>query len=359
MLLRSLLIVFAAAGLMAQEELPERTFRTTVSEIVVPVTVTNQAGSFVSGLQAKDFRLYDNGTLQDIAMDVTYSPISMVVAIQRNSRVEGFLPKIKKIGNMLEANVIGEYGEAMLLAFDHRMRIIQDWTNDGEKFAQALDGIMVGSSTSALVDSVFFAVRELRKRPADQRRILLLISETRDGGSEGDLKDALIEAEIHNVIVYTVNINRGLAMLSETPSYRRNSPYPTAASTPMPGGGGPAPVTPHMNEQLRGQQSMTFVPVIKEIFIQTKALFIPNKAEVLTRYTGGREFGFTDLKSLERALINLGEELHSQYILTYQPNNTEEAGYHEIAVEVIRPNLEVRAREGYWAAARYTEDSQE
>jgi VWFA-related protein len=344
--------------MMAQEELPERTFRTTVSEVVVPVTVTNQAGSFVSGLEAKDFRLYDNEKLQDIQMDVTYSPISMVVAIQRNSGVEGFLPKIKKIGNMLEANVIGESGEAMLVAYDHRMRILQEWTNDGAKFTEALDKMMLGSSTSAMIDAVFFSVRELRKRPATHRRILLMITETRDKGSEGKLKDALTEAEIHNVIIYTVNINRGLAMATKTPTVRRSSPYPVAATTPLPGGGGVAPVTPHMNEQLRGQQSMTFVPLVQEIFIQTKALFIPNKAEVFTRYTGGKEFGFTDLSSLERALINIGEELHSQYILTYQPNNTEEGGYHEIYVDVNRPGLDVRAREGYWAAARFTEDTE-
>jgi VWFA-related protein len=356
-MIRPLIVLFVAFGLMAQDELPERTFRTTVSEVVVPVTVTNKSGAFVSGLKAQDFRLYDNEKLQEPDVDLTYSPVSMVVAIQKNAAVEGMLPSIKKIGNMLEANVIGEHGEAMLLAFDHRMRIMQDWTNDGDQFTEALDRLMVGSSTSAMIDAVFFGVRELRKRPTDHRRILLMITETRDKGSQGKLRDALIEAEMHNVIIYTVNINRGVAMLTARPTHRQNSPYPVA-SNPLPGGGGITPVTPHMNEQLRGQQSMTFVPVVKEIFIQTKSIFVPNKAEVFTRYTGGREFSFTNLKSLERALINVGEELHSQYILTYQPNNPEDAGYHEIGVDVNRPGLRVRAREGYWSAAKYTEGSE-
>ena len=55
--------------------------------------------------------------------------------------------------------------------------------------------------------------------------------------------------------------------------------------------------------------------------------------------------------------MNLGEELHSQYILSYQPNDTEDAGYHEIRVEVNRPALEVRARQGYWAAAKFGPES--
>lgn len=359
MIQRTALAAIAGLGflmphLTGQQDLPERTFIITTSEVVVPVTVMSPAGSYVSGLQARDFRLYDNEKLQDIRMDETTSPISMVVAIQRNSGVEGMLPKIRRIGNMLETLVIGEYGEAMLLAFDHRIKPIQDWTNDGAKFTAALENVGAGSSTSAMIDTVFQAVRELRKRPPDHRRVLLLIAETRDNGSEGKMRDALIEAEIHNVTIYTVNIDRALAMITKTPTVRQSSPYPVAA-TPLPG---VAPQIPHMSEQLRGQQSMTFVPLIKEIMIQTKALFIPNQAEVFTRYTGGREYGFTDLKSLELALTDLGEELHSQYILTYQPNNMEEGGYHEIRVDVNRPNLKVRAREGYWAAAKFGANSQ-
>jgi VWFA-related protein len=350
-----LTLISLTTPLFAQLELPETTIRTTVSEVVVPVTVQNRRGNFVNGLEARDFRLYDNDKLQDITMDVTYSPISMVVAIQCNNDVGGMLPHVQKIGNMLDALVIGQYGEAMLVAFDHRMRVIQDWTNDGEKFSQALEGLWPGSSTSAMIDAVFFGVRQLRRRPADQRRILLLISEVNDKGSEGALRDALREAEFHNVIVYTININRGKAMWTKDPQVRRSSPYP-AAATPLPGY---APQTPSSVERLRGQQSMTFIPMIREIFVQTRGLFVPNKAEVFTRYTGGREFGFDGLKDLERALTDLGEELHSQYILSYQPDgNTEkEAGYHEIHVDVNRPNLEVRARQGYWAAARYAQDT--
>jgi len=95
MFFRYFIVTLVAVGLFAQEELPERTFRTTVSEVVVPVTVMTAGGSsYVNGLEGKDFRLYDNDKLQDIRLDVTYSPISMVVAIQRSSGVEGLLPKI-------------------------------------------------------------------------------------------------------------------------------------------------------------------------------------------------------------------------------------------------------------------------
>ena len=75
---------------------------------------------------------------------------------------------------MLEQLVIGEHGEAALLAFDHRMKVIQDFTNDGQKFTEALETLTPGSSTSAVIDSVFEGIRMLRRRPVDRRRILLL-----------------------------------------------------------------------------------------------------------------------------------------------------------------------------------------
>jgi hypothetical protein len=55
-------------------------------------------------------------------------------------------------------------------------------------------------------------------------------------------------------------------------------------------------------------------------------------------------------KELDRAVSELGEELHSQYLLTYTPNNQEESGFHTINVQVLKPDLKVRARDGYYIA---------
>lgn len=354
-ILRYTFVVLASLGLIfAQQDLPERTFRTTVSEVVAPVTVMTPAGNYVNGLEERDFRLFDNGELQDIELSVTYTPISMVVAIQRNAQVERILPNIKKIGNMLEQLVIGEYGEAALVTFHSRVETIQDFTNDGAKFTEALNGLRAGASTSRMIDAVFYSINMLRRRPADQRRILVLISETRDKGSEARMRDALVEAEFHNVIIYTININRAIAMFTKTPPAPRPSSFPVA-SRPMPHSGVMAE-TPHNINQLRGDESMTFVPIIKEIMTQVKAIFVPNQAEVFTQYTGGREYSFVSLSSLERAVADLGEELHSQYILSYSPSTLDEGGYHEIKVQVNRPNLDVRTRPGYWMAARFEQE---
>ena len=55
---------------------------------------------------------------------------------------------------------------------------------------------------------------------------------------------------------------------------------------------------------------------------------------------------------LDRAVSDLGEELHSQYLLTYVPDKAvqSEAGYHNIVVQVLRPDMKIRARDGYYWA---------
>lgn len=117
----------------------------------------------------------------------------------------------------------------------------------------------------------------------------------------------------------------------------------------MPAG---AAVTPTTVAQAWGAPGygIQFAPIIKEIMLDVKGLFIDNQAEVFTKYTGGREFSFIGQKTLDQALSDLGRELHSQYLISYNPNNKGEAGFHSIRVEVTRRGLEVRTRTGYWWA---------
>src|SRR5262249_39297638 len=93
------------------------------------------------------------------------------------------------------------------------------------------------------------------------------------------------------------------------------------------------------------------VPGFVEIFKDVKAIFVSNPAEVFTKYTGGREFGFMTQRALEEAVQKMADELHSQYLISYNPNNKIEGGWHTIRVEVRnRGGLEIRTRSGYWPA---------
>jgi hypothetical protein len=85
-----------------------------------------------------------------------------------------------------------------------------------------------------------------------------------------------------------------------------------------------------------------------------KSIFVDNPVEVFTKGTGGQQFGFVKQRGLEDAIEHIGAELHSQYLISYNPNNKEEGGFHQIKVEVAaeRDLKAVRTRPGYWLGAK-------
>lgn len=349
-----LAIAVAALPLLPQQDPPsdgsaEPTIVTTVTQVLAPVTVLDKSGEYVNGLSPKQFRVFDNGTVQSATVDVAFQPISLVIAIQANDHVEGILPKINNIGSLIGPLVIGDQGEAAVLAFDHRLRVLQDFTSDATKIETAIKKITPGSSTSRMIDAVMESVHMLGTRPRNRRRLLLLISETRDRGSEGRVRDALYDVQLRNVSVYSIDISRLASTLTSRPPAPRPDPLPPAM-TPLPPN---VPATPNTVMQTTGSQggSADFVPLLVEIFKDTKSIFVDNPAELFTRGSGGTEFSFAKQKGLEDAIAKIGEEIHSQYLISYNPSNRGEGGFHEIRVQVDSPGVRVRTRPGYWLAS--------
>jgi len=269
------------------------------------------------------------------------------VCIQRSNNIEVMLPKIQKMGNVMHDMLIGQDGEAAILSFDHRLELLQDFTQDADKINEAVKKIKPGGQNSRLNDAVQAAVRMLRNKK-DRRKVVLLISETMDRSSETNVKEVATELQMFNVDVFTININRLVTRFTDKPEVPRPDPFP-AGARPLPGMASPDPTT---TAQIYGTPGygIDFVPVIEEIFTAAKAIFVKNPAEVYTNFTGGREFSFTTERGLEDAIAAIGNEIRSQYLLSYSPNNKVEGGFHKILVKVTRAQLKVRTRPGYWMA---------
>src|SRR5262245_6418822 len=329
-------------------------FRGGVDYVTTPALVLDRDGNYVNGLEAKDFRLYDNGKLQNITVDVTFVPISLVICIQANSQVQHFLPSVAKIGNLIQPLLIGEQGVAAVIAYDGRVRTLQDFTSDPEKVTKAVKSITPGSSSNRLVDSIEAAARMLRNQPRNRRRVILQIGETRDIASEARVKETLIVLQHQNIQYFGVDMSRLLTTLTAPPKVGRPDPLPPAARGPLPMG---QAATPTSIAQAYGQNAgkMEFVPIMVEVFRDVKAVFKANPVEVFTKGTGGREFGFMSQRGLEQAIQELGDTLHSGYFISYSPNNMGDGGFHEIKVECpTRPEVKkVVTRPGYWFAPKF------
>ena len=315
----------------------------------MPVTVFDRSGNSVAGIRADQFRLWDNREPQNITVDETYTPISLVIAIQANSHATQLLPAVNKIGNLIAPLVVGEQGEVAVIAYDHRVRVLQEFTSDATKVTEAVKKIYPGSMSNCMIDAVVEGTRLLRTRPKDRRRIMLLIGETRDLGSQSRAREAAIALGLANVMFYSVDMSRFMNTLTAPPPVPRPNTLPPAMSAAVPG---IVPVTPTTVENATGGngQRAEFLPLMIELFKDVKAVFKDNPVELFTKATGGSEFGFHGVHTLEEAIQKVGAELHSQYTINYSPTNRNEFGFHTIDVDVTgHPEVKkVQHRPGYW-----------
>ena len=328
------------------KERPADTITTTVDVVITPTTVRAKSGDFVRNLQVQDFEVYDNDKLQKITDDLRDSPFSLVVAVQRSVNMTSMLPKIQRSGSVLTDLVVGQDGEIAVVAFDHRVQTMQDFTNDSERVSQALKNLKTGSYSHAAIDAVMESVRMLKNRPRERRRMVLVISEKWDKGSQASLREALIDAEFANVTIYSLNVSTVAAEATSPPMPQRPPSVPTTAFH-VPAGAALTPTTIDQNYYLGN-----WIPLFIDVFQSVENIFTDNTLEAFTRFTGGEGFSFRDDRTLDRAMQDLNEDLHSQYLLSYAPNNIHEGGFHQIKVVVKRPDLTIRNRAGYWIGGK-------
>ena len=75
----------------------------------------------------------------------------------------------------------------------------------------------------------------------------------------------------------------------------------------------------------------------------------PDLSSVFAKATGGRTVNFLKKNALEQAIQRVSEEVHRQYILSFEPKGGEPGEFHAVRVAVKnRPELRAKTREGYW-----------
>ena len=326
-------------------------FNITVRRVVVPTTVLDPDGhGYVTGLKASDFELYDNNRMQKVDAELIEQPLSVVLAVQANSEVSGFLPKLKKSAELLHGLVTGEDGDVAILAFDHRMMLLQDFTKDPDKLDTAMDHLRSGSSSSALIDAVLESDRLLKRHDPEgkRRRVIILLSRDINKGSEAKLPETIRQIQFDNTVIYCVDISKTLSALTKEEGYPRpaHGGIPAEAMpAPIAGGSGPNTMTADA-QQADGNALELVPPMLRSIH----DLFKRTPAQAFTYFTGGRVYSFATEHGLEKAISDIGEDLNSQYVLSYAPTGDTKAepGFHNIVVKVDRPGLKIRTRPGYW-----------
>ena len=325
--------------------------------VSTPVTVRDGKGEMVNSLEESDFRVTDNGVPQRIThFDLGGDPISLVVVVETSSRIGPLLPKIRKSGILISQTVIGPTGEGAVVGFDSQVKTLLDFTNSSDAMDKAMGELEEGSEGSRLFDAMSKAVEMLSARPEvsetdlGKRRVMLVIGEAHDSGSEASLGEVLRRAQLANITIYAVGISSARADLKHKPEYREPpKAAPDTIGQPTPPGTVNTPTTEQQAEEAGSPLAAVEALAIWAV-MHAKDKVTAHQLEIAAAATGGEHVAAWKDRTIEKVIDEIGGELHSQYTLTYAPTGTEAEGYHEISVKVDRTDLTVRARPGYYLA---------
>jgi VWFA-related protein len=326
--------------------------------VTTPVTVRDEKGEMVHSLEEADFHITDNGVPQRIThFDLGGDPISLVVVVETSSHIAPLLPMIRKSGILISQTITGPTGEGAVVGFDDHITTLMDFTGSSDAMERTMSELQAGSPGARLFEAMSQAVEMLSLRPEvsetdlGKRRVMLVIGEAHDSGSEEKLGEVLRRAQLANITIYAVGISGAKADLKRKPEDKlppKATPDGTFGEPPPPG----TVQTPTTEAQaaeagspLAGVQALAVWAVM-----HAKDKVTAHQLEIAAAATGGEHVKAWKDRSLEKLLDEIGGELHSQYTLTYAPSGTDAEGYHEISVKVDRKDLTVRTRPGYYLA---------
>jgi VWFA-related protein len=370
----ALLVVFLAGGRALRAQAPEgpmapkpgqavqqappdveARLKVRVALVNMPVTVRNAKGDMVNDLNAKDFRITDNGVEQKIShFDLGGDPVSVVVLIETSSRIDPILPVVHKTGILFTQTVMGPEGEAAVVGFNDAVDKLQDFTSDGDAIENVVAHLQTGTSGSRLYDAMAVGVEMLSSRKPQptaenpgRRRVMLIMSETVDAGSEAKLGEVLRKAQLANVTIYSVGLSTTRSELQSKPKNTGPTPVaPPGIMTLPPQPGTVQTPTTEANRNAGFDLLGLAVWAVEHADNKVK----DHAMEVACTATGGAHLSTYKDRSIEKAIDEIGGELHSQYSVSYAPSDSSDMGYHEIKVQVDRKDLKVRARPGYYIA---------
>lgn len=328
-------------------DLQKHVIRTRVTEVTAPVTVVDpRTGEMVLDLTKDKFHVYDNRVEQKIEhFDLGGDPLSIVLAVETSSHVEPMLPAVRQSGIVFTETVMGQTAEAAVLGYDDTVDLLETFTTDVDAVQSTINRLPVGSSGMHLYDAMARGIQLLEQRPAVRRRIMVVVGEAQDSGSENKLGEVLRHAQLANVTIYSIGLSTTAADLRQPAGQYQPPQLGPPGTYPLPTPNG-RPPTPELEQAAQGNMDLMALAVW---LVKTgKNAVGPNSLEIASKATGGLHVNTMRDRSIQKVMDEIGGELHAQYTLGYRPPGDEPSGYHEIKVTVDRTGVNVRTRPGYY-----------
>jgi Ca-activated chloride channel family protein len=282
----------------------------TTSRVVrVPVTVLDKKGIPVTGLTRESFSVFEEkrpvqfdflGEIKELEK----LPIYIGVLMDTSGSTAGKLGFEKEAAkNFLYTVTRTRRDHAAFVTFDDEVKLRQDFTRNLDLLEKAIDTVKTPGTQTALFDAIWQFCDEKMRNVSSPRRALVVITDGDDTYSRARLDDAIAIAQKTDTIIFAISTKGGFT-------------------------GSAVPGVEAGTVKDSGDKDLS----------------------KMADETGGRSFYTGDMLELERAFKKIGEELRSQYLLTYRPDPPFDGGYRRIEVKVnADQKYRVNAKRGYTA----------
>lgn len=280
----------------------ERPIRLNADLVTVITSVTDPVGNQINNLTRDDFEIFEDSTQQEIAgfYRDDQVPLKLVFLFDTSTSIRHRFDFEQRAAASFFRQVIRRGDQAAVISVSNAPRLEAQFTGDVNELVGTLSRLKVEGAT-ALYDALIEAASYVR--PADGRRVMVVLSDGTDTASGHSLAQALREVQKADAVIYGVH-STGVA------------PSPNL-------------------QDLAGESVL----------------------RMMSEDTGGRAFfppiqrdARKEQRELDEIYRRIAAELHAQYVLTYySTSETTSAVFRSIKVQVRRPSLEVRARRGYYA----------
>jgi Ca-activated chloride channel family protein len=281
---------FASANPSAQQP----TFRGGTGAIVsLFTTVLDKERRLVPDLTREDFEVLDNDKPQPLVLfESEVRPITVVVMLDTSVSMTNNLELLFDAAEQFLIRLFpGD--KAKVGAFNDKIEVSRsEFSDDRDALVGDLRGLDYGNATR-LWDAVAFSLDELKG--VEGRRVILLVTDGEDAGSQIGHGTVMTRARDEDVMVYAIGME---------------------------------------SEYFNGQQRVRTRP--------------DGGLQRLAEETGGGFFLLRRTAELSPTFTRVAQEIHSQYVLGFEAPQLD-GRVHRVAVRVKKPGMTARARRSYLA----------
>jgi VWFA-related protein len=273
------------------------TLHSRVNEVNVLFIATDKHGKFVRDLGQNDFSILDDHKPPQAILNFrreTDLPLHLGLLVDVSGSVDSrFEFEQTAATSFLQHTLRAGFDKAFVMGFNSHSQMAQDYTDSVSLLSTGVHKLRNGGGT-ALYDAIYRACKDkfLKDRPdRPVRKAIIIVSDGEDNQSEVSRAQAIEMAQRAEVIIYAISTDdSGLV--------------------------------------LRGDRVL----------------------EQLAAATGGRAFFPFKMKDITHSFAAIEDELRSQYVVSYKPADFDADGrYRSIQISALKKDLQVRARQGYFA----------